>query len=69
MLDVCYILLQFFFGVTNGHAISVSFMKVPDQLVSDDEKEAAGGFTNIFVSTGLAVGSVLSYLVVLFTGH
>lgn len=59
--DLLYTLLQFLFGVTNGHAISMSFMKVPESLTDDDEKEAAGGFTNIFVSTGLTLGSILSY--------
>lgn len=42
----------------------MSFMKVPEQLDNDDEKEAAGGFTNIFVSTGLALGSIISYVFV-----
>ncbi|EJS44860.1 fun26p [Saccharomyces arboricola H-6] len=63
-VDLCYMLLQFLFGVTNGHVISMSFMKVPQQLDNDDEKEAAGGFTNIFVSTGLALGSIISYIFV-----
>ncbi|CAI4921064.1 CGH_1_collapsed_G0000450.mRNA.1.CDS.1 [Saccharomyces cerevisiae] len=64
IVDLCYMLLQFLFGVTNGHVISMSFMKVPEQLDNDDEKEAAGGFTNIFVSTGLALGSIISYVFV-----
>lgn len=64
MLDLGYMVLQFIFGVTNGHALSLSFMKVPQVLQSDVEKEAAGGFTNIFVSVGLACGSLLSYLFV-----
>lgn len=64
MLDIGYMLLQFIFGVTNGHTISISFMKVPQVLQSDVEKEAAGGFTNIFVSVGLACGSLLSYIFV-----
>lgn len=63
--DLAYMMLQFIFGVTNGHAISMSIMKVPEQLSNDDEKEAAGGFTNIFISSGLTLGSVFSYLVVL----
>lgn len=62
--DLGYTTLQYAFGLTNGHVISISFMKVPEQLASDDEREAAGGFTNIFVSTGLTVGSVVSYLFV-----
>ena len=62
LTDLGYILLQFLFGLTNGHIISMSFMKVPESLATDQEKEAAGGFTSIFVSTGLAIGSVISYL-------
>lgn len=63
-LDLTYILLQFLFGVTNGHVISLSFMKVPEQLDTDEEKEAAGGLTSVFVSVGLAVGSLVSYIFV-----
>lgn len=63
-LDLFYILLQFIFGVTNGHVISISFMKVPEQLDTDEEKEAAGGLTSVFVSVGLAVGSLVSYIFV-----
>ncbi|QLL34065.1 hypothetical protein HG536_0F03900 [Torulaspora globosa] len=66
--DLGYALLQYGFGLTNGHVISISFMKVPEQLASDDEREAAGGFTNIFVSTGLTLGSVVSYLFVFAIG-
>lgn len=62
--DLGYTLVQYAFGLTNGHVISISFMKVPEQLATDDEREAAGGFTNIFVSTGLTLGSVISYLFV-----
>lgn len=64
IVDLCYMFLQFLFGMTNGHVISMCFMKVPEQLDNDDEKEAAGGFTNIFVSSGLAIGSILSYIFV-----
>lgn len=60
--DLLYILLQFAFGVTNGNVLSVSFMKVSSQLNSDKQRKAAGGFTNIFLSAGLAFGSLLSYL-------
>lgn len=62
--DLLYVLVQYTFGLTNGHVISLSFMKVPEQLSSDEEREAAGGFTNVFVSTGLTLGSVVSYLFV-----
>lgn len=62
--DIGYTALQYAFGLTNGHVISISFMKVPEQLATDEEREAAGGFTNIFVSTGLTLGSVVSYIFV-----
>lgn len=68
LVDLGYILLQFLFGLTNGHIISMSFMKVPESLETDQEKEAAGGFTSIFVSTGLAIGSVISYLFAFMIG-
>ncbi|SCU96440.1 LAMI_0F06568g1_1 [Lachancea mirantina] len=64
--DMCYLLLQFIFGVTNGNVVSISFMKVPTLLQTDQERKAAGGFTNIFLSTGLALGSVVSYGLVFF---
>ncbi|SCU90948.1 LADA_0F07250g1_1 [Lachancea dasiensis] len=62
--DFGYILLQFLFGVTNGNVLSISFMKVSPQLSSDKERKAAGGFTNIFLSSGLACGSLVSYVFV-----
>lgn len=60
-VDLLYILLQFIFGLTNGHVVSMSFMKVPNCLDTDKERKAAGGFNNVFLSTGLAAGSLLSY--------
>ncbi|SCU84756.1 LANO_0C02300g1_1 [Lachancea nothofagi CBS 11611] len=62
--DFGYIILQFVFGLTNGNVLSVCFMKVSPQLGSDKERRAAGGFTNIFLSSGLAFGSLLSYVFV-----
>ena len=44
-------------------------MIVGDYCDTDEEKEAAGGFTTVFLSTGLAVGSVLSYLLVLVVNY
>lgn len=61
LLDLFYIMWQFLFGITNGNIISLSFMKVRSQLSKDKERKAAGAFTNIFVSTGLAFGSIISY--------
>lgn len=63
--DVWYVLLQFTFGFSNGQLATSCFMVVGDHCDNDDEKKAAGGFTTVFLSTGLAVGSVLSYLLVM----
>lgn len=63
--DLWYIFLQFSFGFSNGQLATSCFMVVGDHCDNDDEKKAAGGFTTVFLSTGLAVGSVLSYLLVL----
>lgn len=63
--DLWYILLQFTFGFSNGQLATSCFMVVGDHCDNDDEKKAAGGFTTVFLSSGLAVGSVLSYLLVL----
>lgn len=63
--DSWYILLQFLFGLSNGQLCTSCFMVVGDHCDDDDEREAAGGFTSVFLSVGLAVGSVLSYLLVL----
>ncbi|KAM9894998.1 hypothetical protein OXX79_008351 [Metschnikowia pulcherrima] len=63
--DVWYIMLQFLFGFSNGQLITSCFMVVGDHCDTSEEKEAAGGFTSVFLSVGLAVGSILSYLLVL----
>lgn len=63
--DLWYILLQFTFGFSNGQLATSCFMVVGDHCDDDAEKKAAGGFTTVFLSTGLAVGSVLSYLLVM----
>lgn len=63
--DLWYITLQFLFGFSNGQLITSCFMVVGDHCDTSEEKEAAGGFTSVFLSVGLAVGSVLSYLLVL----
>ncbi|KAI5952064.1 hypothetical protein CANMA_005143 [Candida margitis] len=66
--DFWYILLQTLFGISNGQLCTSAFMVVGKLCDSDDEKEAAGGFTTVFLSVGLAVGSVFSYLIVLMVG-
>lgn len=62
ILDLLYMFWQFIFGLTNGQIVSVAFMKIPEYLDTEVEKEAAGGFTSIFVFIGLTFGSILSYL-------
>ncbi|KAI5955334.1 hypothetical protein KGF54_001895 [Candida jiufengensis] len=64
--DIWYILLQLLFGISNGQLCTSSFMIVGKFCDNDDEKEAAGGFTTVFLSFGLMAGSVFSYLLVLF---
>lgn len=64
--DLWYMLLQLLFGLSNGQLSTSSFMTVADNLDTDSEKEAAGGFTSVFVSLGLAIGSLLSYLLVIY---
>ncbi|CUM65106.1 uncharacterized protein PRCAT00002732001 [Priceomyces carsonii] len=63
--DLWYIFLQLSFGLTNGQLCTSCFMIVGDYCDNDDEKEAAGGFTTVFLSCGLAFGSIFSYLFVL----
>lgn len=63
--DLWYVLLQFLFGLSNGQLCTLCFMVVGSYCDTDDEKEAAGGFTAVFLGCGLAAGSVLSYLLVL----
>ncbi|CEP20443.1 unnamed protein product [Cyberlindnera jadinii] len=65
--DTIYLLLQFFFGVTNGHCLSCAFMAVP-LYCDENEREAAGGFTAVFLSLGLLLGSVFSFLFVPLVG-
>lgn len=65
--DVIYMLLQLFFGLTNGHCLSCAFMAVPS-MVDETERGAAGGFTTVFLSVGLLLGSVFSFLFVPLVG-
>ena len=63
-IDLWYLFLQFFFGLSNGHCIAISFMTMGDNLENEDDnyKASVGGFSLIFVSAGLTVGSLISYL-------
>ncbi|ODQ77154.1 hypothetical protein BABINDRAFT_10308 [Babjeviella inositovora NRRL Y-12698] len=62
--DLFYMALQFLFGFSNGQLSSLCFMSVGTYFQNDDEKAAAGGFSTIFLSAGLATGSLLSYVIV-----
>ncbi|KAF3993580.1 hypothetical protein FT663_00250 [Candidozyma haemuli var. vulneris] len=66
--DAWYVLLQFLFGFSNGQLCTSCFMVVGDNCTTDEEKEAAGGFATVFLTFGLAVGSLLSYLFVPIVG-
>lgn len=59
--DSFYLILQFMFGLTNGHCLSCCFMNVSSYVDTDGEKKAAGGFSTIFLSLGLLFGSLVSY--------
>ncbi|ANB14408.1 nucleoside transmembrane transporter FUN26 [Sugiyamaella lignohabitans] len=65
--DVYYLLLQFAFGVTNGQLVTSALMESPS-FVNENEKEAAGGFMTMSLSIGLAVGSLLSFVLVWILG-
>lgn len=54
--------VQLLFGVTNGY-VGSSCMMGASQWVFADEREAAGGFMNMMLVGGLAVGSLLSFFI------
>ncbi|KIX05883.1 uncharacterized protein Z518_03856 [Rhinocladiella mackenziei CBS 650.93] len=56
-----WIIVQFFFGFTNGYLGSECMMGSGD-WVAPDEREAAGGFMGLMLVGGLTVGSLLSFL-------
>jgi equilibrative nucleoside transporter 1/2/3 len=58
--DIVYLLMQFTFGITNGHLGSSGMMQSPN-YVEPEAKEAAGGFMTLALSVGLATGSILSF--------
>lgn len=63
-IDLWYLFLQFMFGLSNGHCIAISFMTMGDNLENEDDnyKASVGGFSLIFVSAGLTIGSLISYM-------
>lgn len=63
--DVWYLALQLLFGFSNGQLCTSCFMLACDNFEAEDEREAAGGFTIFFLYLGLALGSILSYILVL----
>ncbi|CAN3358208.1 nucleoside transporter Fun26p [Diutina catenulata] len=62
--DAWYLILQLFFGISNGQLATSCFMVIGEYCESEEEKAAAGGFSTVFLSAGLMVGSVLSYILV-----
>ena len=61
--DAFYLLIvQFPFGLTNGFVGSICMMGA-SHWVAADEREAAGGFMGFMLVGGLAVGSLLSFLI------
>lgn len=66
--DFWYLLLQFLFGLSNGQLCTSCFMVIGDNCSTNEEKEAAGGFATVFLTFGLAVGSLLSYLLLPVVG-
>jgi len=54
--------VQLLFGATNGYLASSCMMGV-SYWVSEDEREAAGGFMGMMLVGGLTAGSLLSFLV------
>lgn len=60
--DVFYLLVQFFFGATNGF-LGTSCMMGASHWVVADERPAAGGFMSLILVGGLAAGSLLSFSV------
>lgn len=57
------ILVQVPFGMLNGYLNSSCMMEAPHR-VSDDEKEATGGFMSFMLVLGLTSGSLLSFSLV-----
>ncbi|KIW15697.1 hypothetical protein PV08_05747 [Exophiala spinifera] len=55
------VIVQFFFGLTNGYLGSECMMGA-GEWVAPDEREAAGGFMGLMLVGGLTVGSLLSFL-------
>ena len=59
--DLFYlIIVQFFFGLTNGY-LGSSCMMGASSWVSPGEREVAGGFMGMMLVAGLAAGSLLSF--------
>ena len=59
--DLFYLLVvQLFFGITNGYISSISMMGAPE-WVDESEKEAAGSFMGLCLVGGLTFGSILSF--------
>lgn len=63
MPDIFYLLIvQLPFGLSNGYLGSCCMMGAGN-LVEESDREAAGGFMGVMLVSGLAVGSLCSFLV------
>ncbi|CDK27241.1 unnamed protein product [Kuraishia capsulata CBS 1993] len=62
--DIVYMVALLAFGFSNGQLYSSCFMSVSQYMDTEEEKKAASGFTAVFLSCGLAFGSLASYLFV-----
>lgn len=56
------VIVQFLFGLSNGFVGSTCMMGAVE-YVESEEREAAGGFMGLMLVGGMAVGSLLSFLV------
>lgn len=56
------VVVQFFFGISNGYIGSTCMIGAGD-WVDEDEREAAGGFMGLCLVAGLTVGSLLSFVI------
>lgn len=62
-VDLVYELLQFLFGITNGHLIT-SAVSVARDCVEEALHSAAGGLIGFYIAVGLLLGSLGSFVTI-----
>lgn len=62
--DIGYLLVQLFFGLTNGQLFSSSYMRIGMLLDTEAEQSAAAAFTALLINISLLAGSLASFVVV-----